>query len=181
MLFRSARDLLVVPVVGDQAYDGGWTGPLDRAMYPPLDRRREAQPAPSCPPFKRDSVLARPDNETASARTVSSGAHHMDGTTPEGGFTVVWWDPFALSLGAEPPFGLRRQELISRDVAPATVAAAEQRYITWRNGRDAARALGARPSLRVQTASGFAALSKDRKSTRLNSSHVSESRMPSSA
>ena len=32
-----ARDLLVVPAIGDQPYDGGWLSPLDRAIYPPLD------------------------------------------------------------------------------------------------------------------------------------------------
>ena len=29
-----ARDLLVVPAVGDVAWDGGWTGPLNGAIYP---------------------------------------------------------------------------------------------------------------------------------------------------
>ena len=33
-----ARDLLVVPAVGDVAWDGGWTGPLNGAIYPPAQR-----------------------------------------------------------------------------------------------------------------------------------------------
>ena len=39
-------------------------------------------------------------------------------------------------LGAEPPFGLRRQELISKDVALEVVAEGTARYIAWRNTRD---------------------------------------------
>ena len=38
-----ARDLLVVPAVGDAAWDGGWTDPLNHALYPnrqPAVRRR---------------------------------------------------------------------------------------------------------------------------------------------
>ena len=30
-----ARDLLVVPAVGDGPHEGGWTSPLHRAIYPP--------------------------------------------------------------------------------------------------------------------------------------------------
>ena len=37
-------------------------------------------------------------------------------------FDVVWWDPATLHLRADPPFGLRRQELISKDVEPEVVA-----------------------------------------------------------
>ncbi len=30
-----ARDLLVVPAVGDGTYEGGWVNPLNDAIYPP--------------------------------------------------------------------------------------------------------------------------------------------------
>jgi ATP-dependent exoDNAse (exonuclease V) beta subunit len=152
-----ARDLLVVPVVGDQTYDGGWTSPLDGALYPPPDRRRDPRPAPASPPFRRDSVLTRPDNDVAGAQTVSPGLHRFDGDSPGEGYDVVWWDPAALALGAEPPFGLRRQELITTDVPPDVVAVGERRYIHWRESRAAAIRDGERPSLVVKTTSEFAA------------------------
>ncbi len=35
-----ARDLLVVPALGDDQWDGGWFAPLNRALYPPMASRR---------------------------------------------------------------------------------------------------------------------------------------------
>ena len=35
-----ARDLLVVPALGDEPWEGGWLSPLNRALYPPIDARR---------------------------------------------------------------------------------------------------------------------------------------------
>ncbi len=161
-----ARDLLVVPVVGDQPYDGGWVSPLDSVLYPPMETRRDPQPVPSAPAFRKDSVLTRPDNDTASPRTVSPGLHRRAGTQPgdsvdpgvDTGLEIVWWDPAALALGAEPPFGLRRQELISKDVSDEVVASGERRYIDWRNARAAAIDRGRTPSLTVRTASEWAAV-----------------------
>ena len=69
-----ARDLLVVPAVGDEPYDGGWVSPLDRAIYPPAAQRRTPGDAAGCPPFKKDSVLERPDGGIATAATVAPGA-----------------------------------------------------------------------------------------------------------
>ncbi len=45
-----ARDLLVVPAIGDQPYSGGWTGPLDAAIYPPSETASQPRlAAPDCP------------------------------------------------------------------------------------------------------------------------------------
>ncbi|MGH9140049.1 MAG: UvrD-helicase domain-containing protein, partial [Vicinamibacterales bacterium] len=53
-----ARDLLVVPALGDDAWEGGWFGPLNRALYPAVAVRRTAERGPGCPAFKsKDSVL----------------------------------------------------------------------------------------------------------------------------
>ncbi len=147
-----ARDLLVVPAIGDQPYDGGWLSPLDRAVYPPIESRRQPRLAGGCPPFKKDSVLKRPDEGVATPQTVAPGLH-SSGDPP---FSVVWWDPAALSLGAEPPFGLRRQELISKDVPLAVVAEGTARYVAWRNARDEAVANASRASVRVRTATEWA-------------------------
>jgi ATP-dependent exoDNAse (exonuclease V) beta subunit len=150
-----ARDLLVVPAVGDEPYDR-WIGALNGAIYPPPATARTQHAAPGCPSFRKDSVVSRPDDETARASTVCPGLHHFDGETPEASYDVVWWDPAALRLGAEPPFGLRRQELISKDVAPETVAAGERRYRAWRQQREQVIAAGKVPSLKVKTATEWA-------------------------
>ena len=150
-----ARDLLIVPAVGDAPFDGGWVSPLDPAIYPAIASRRQAAPALGCPPFRRDSVLRRPDEGIASAQTVSPGLHAFE-LRPREPYEVVWWDPAALLLGVEAPFGLRRQELIARDVAPEIVAAGQRAYIAWRDAREAALADGAQPSVRVRTATEWA-------------------------
>ena len=146
-----ARDLLVVPAIGDQPYDGGWVSPLDRAIYPPMESRRQPRAAAGCPVFKKDSVLRRPDDGVAMSHTVAPGSHSI-AAVPEPPFEVVWWDPAALELGAEPPFGLRRQELISKDVPLEVVAEGTARYIAWRNAREEICARAAQPSLHVRTA-----------------------------
>jgi ATP-dependent helicase/nuclease subunit A len=147
-----ARDLLVVPAVGDAPFEGGWTAPLDAAIYPPVGRRREHTAAPGCPTFKTDSVLLRPGNDPAGPETVSPGLHRFDS-----GHETVWWDPWALNLGAEPPFGLRRQELIVKDVAPELVHADLVRHKQWADARAAAIDAGRTPSLHVRTATEWAA------------------------
>jgi ATP-dependent exoDNAse (exonuclease V) beta subunit len=146
-----ARDLLVVPGIGDEPFAGGWTSPLDSAIYPPVARRKNQTLAPGCPPFKKDSVLLRPDNDPASAETVTPGLHRFDGS-----HEVVWWDPSSLRLGAEPPFGLRRQELIVRDVAPEVLHAGLIAYRRWCEAREAAILAGSKPSIDVRTATEWA-------------------------
>jgi ATP-dependent helicase/nuclease subunit A len=150
-----ARDLLVVPAIGDEEYDR-WIGALNRAIYPAIGDRRDRHAAAGCPPFRKDSVLNRPDDEVARAATVCPGLHHFEGDSPGDAYDVVWWDPAALRLGAEPPFGLRRQELISKDVSPDAVASGERRYLTWRQTREQAIARGRVPSINVQTATEWA-------------------------
>src|SRR5207244_13418009 len=71
-----ARDLLVVPVVGDRPYEDGWTSPLSAAIYPDEPVRRDACVARGCPAFKsRDSVLERPGGDPATKLTVCPGEH----------------------------------------------------------------------------------------------------------
>ena len=142
-----ARDLLVVPALGDDPWEGGWINPLNRALYPPVAVRRSPAHGPGCPAFKsKDSVLERPNDEPAAASTVSPGQHVMPGD-----YSVVWWDPGALQLGAKPPFGVRRDDLIVKDVARTVVADGRGRYDRWRLARLDARAAGSVPSLEVAT------------------------------
>jgi hypothetical protein len=146
-----ARDLLVVPALGD-AWEA-MAGLLNR-VCPPLASRRAPTRGPKCPPFKsKDSVLERPDGEAAGPSTVCPGQHLFEA----GGYSVVWWDPSTLSLGAKPPFGVRREELIVKDVPKPIVADGRGRYDRWQLARADARAAGSAPSLVVATTREWAA------------------------
>ncbi len=151
-----ARDLLVVPAVGDEER-AGWLQPLNAAIYPPMDARRRQIQAPGCVEFKsKDSVLVRPGG-SAGTSTVSPGLHVRSADPPGSGeFAVVWWDPRALKLGAEAPLGIRRPELIVKDVAPDIVEAGLAAYNSWRERRRQILASGAQSALAVQTVTELA-------------------------
>ena len=94
-----ARDLLVVPAVGDGPYEGRWLDPLHPAVYPPAAERRDPGPAPACPRFGRDSVLERPDGDPAGPDTVAPGAYRFD----EDGSRDAAVVPFPAAGPAPPP------------------------------------------------------------------------------
>jgi ATP-dependent exoDNAse (exonuclease V) beta subunit len=149
-----ARDLLIVPALGDTRWEGGWLSPLNSALYPPIDRRRQPARGPKTPAFKsKDSVLRRPNDEPAGASTVAPGLYPF----AHEGYDVVWWDPSALALGARPSFGVRREDLIVKDVARAVVVDGRAQYERWREGRADARVRGGRPSLTATTVRQWAA------------------------
>jgi ATP-dependent exoDNAse (exonuclease V) beta subunit len=153
-----ARDLLVVPAVGDEPYGEGWVSPLNAALYPEESARRVHAPAPGCPGFvSRDSVLERPDGDPATPRTVCPGLH----TIGAGGQThdVAWWspEPSALRLDVQAPFGLRRDDLIVKDVPPTVLRRHLDAYTAWRQSREEAQRAGALPSIQVTTVTAAAA------------------------
>ncbi len=158
-----ARDLLVVPAVGDEEREG-WVQPLNKAIYPSKEQRRQQVAAPGCPEFKsKDSVWVRPGGSAAGTNTVCPGLHvrKSDSSDPllhppprageerggETGFSVVWWDPRALKLGAEAPLGIRRPELIVKDVAPDIVESGLTAYNAWRERRRHAVNAGSQSSV----------------------------------
>jgi len=143
-----ARDLLVVPAVGDAPFAGGWISSLNEALYP--SDRRAAQPAPGCPAFGADSVLERPEDLVA-ADPVRPGQHRI------GDVEVTWWDPALLRLDVPSRFGIRQEELLGKTAERAVIDAGLQRFADWQAGRDAAIAAGARPSLSVRTVTAHAA------------------------
>jgi ATP-dependent helicase/nuclease subunit A len=149
-----ARDLLVVPVVGDAIWEGGWTSPLNGAVYPAVAARRDAAAAAACPQFRKDSVWRRPDDEPSNPATVCPGEHFFG---VEERYPVVWWDPRALELGIEPAIGIRRESLIIKDVPDAVVAEGLREYEQWRTLREEAIAKGSLASLAVRTATEWAA------------------------
>lgn len=135
-----AREMLVVPCVGDGPVSG-WVDPLHRALYPDEARRRDAEPAPGCPPFGDDSVLERPDDAPfGAARSVKPGLHRI------GGVRVVWWDPAVLDLGRVPRGGLRGTAIFEEGEADAQHVEAHH---AWWERLEARRAAGATPSFRT--------------------------------
>jgi len=148
-----ARDLLVIPAVGDEPYAEGWVAPLNGAIYPAETARRMQTPAAGCPVFKsKDTVLQRPDGDPATSRTVCPGEHRFG--SGEQSYSVVWWspEPSVLNLDAETPLGLRRDDLIVKDVSPETLARYLRGYLSWRNGREEAVSRAKEPSIQVVTA-----------------------------
>jgi len=147
--------------VGDDPFASGWEAageswiePVQRAVYPEAARRRAPEPAPACPPFGEDSVLERPDRETPGRDNVEPGLHAL-GPPGDAQYPVVWWDPRALTLDVEPVFGIRRQDLIE-DPGPDAMETDRRSYREWQRAHAAALEQGARPSLRVQTVTGWA-------------------------
>jgi ATP-dependent helicase/nuclease subunit A len=148
-----ARDLLVVPVVGDEPYTEGWVSPLNGALYPSDTTRRTHTAAPGCPSFtSRDSVLRRPDGDPASPRTVCPGLHTFGMADDGSAYSVVWWSPFDLTLGIQAPFGLRRDDLIVKDVAPSVLMRYKTEYESWRAARASRIERAGKPSILVRTA-----------------------------
>jgi ATP-dependent exoDNAse (exonuclease V) beta subunit len=121
-----ARDLLVIPAVGDGPFKDGWVAPLNTALYPARGTYREAKPASLCPAFGSASVLARPlDAETEEERSVKPGLH-----TPEGcSHSVVWWDPALFNLEVTGNFGLRQEGILGD--GPLAAIGREQ-YQSWK-------------------------------------------------
>ena len=162
-----ARDLLVVPGVGDEPYEEGWIAPLNTAAYPPENMRRQHLPAPGCPAFKsRDTVRVRPDGDPASPRTVCPGLHHISpanvtpgvsrADTPDQSVSLVWWAPDALTLDVEAQFGLRRDDLIVKDVPAAVLRQQLDEYHSWKANRQLSIDAAAQPSIAVITATEWA-------------------------
>jgi len=160
-----ARDLLVVSTIGDGAYEGSWLDPLTPAIYPHESERRDSTRAPGCPAFpSKDSVMNRPDGDPARPYTVAPGAHRFAGSQiPDNGsqiptgYSVVWWDPHMLHLGAVSSFGLRRDDLIVKDGDMFAVEERMAEYERWRQERADVIERAQKPSVHVQTATAWAA------------------------
>src|SRR5690349_24818207 len=72
-------------------------------------------------------------------------------------YSVVWWDPHVLHLGAASSFGLRRDDLIVKDGDMFAVDERMAEYERWRRDRSETLERAQQPSLRVQTATAWAA------------------------
>lgn len=151
-----ARDLLVVPAVGDDPFaagwdaaSNGWVAPVHRVLYPPAERRRAAASAPGCPAPGDDSVLERPGDGAPGRDNVQPGLHAFDG------YSVVWWDPRCLGLDVRPIVGIRRQELIE-DPGREVVESDRKRYEDWQAERGRVQEQGGRPSTVLESVTQWA-------------------------
>ncbi len=154
-----ARDILVVPAVGDGPHQEGWLRPLNRGLYPPRDQRQSPSTARGVPLFKgKDTVLpdGRAEGQQPDESTVRPGAYTLVEPVSHAEYTVVWWDPLLLDSPPKNTRGLRRGDLISRDAKPAEVAGDRARYEGWRENRQRAQEAGAAASVRVVTATEHA-------------------------
>lgn len=145
-----ARELLVVPVVGDDRDDpgDGWLEPLRDVIYPA--DRRASRPAAGCPSFGEDTVLERP--ETASRGTGSAvrpGLHRPIAGTHD----VVFWDPTALGLDKEDDIGLRQQKILAVDERGVVAKEGIEGYEAWARGRRESVEKSGVPSLLVRSVS----------------------------
>jgi ATP-dependent exoDNAse (exonuclease V) beta subunit len=139
-----ARDLLVVPAVGDEELDG-WLSPLNKAIYPEPANWRKPHPRPYASFRGTGTVLGRPA-ETVSLEdpSVKPGAH-----TPQSGrHEVVWWDPAALDLNAPENFGLRQMDILQ---AEGEAAVSLDRHQAWQAARSGALERGQTREFEVVT------------------------------
>ncbi|HSR51035.1 MAG TPA: UvrD-helicase domain-containing protein [Acidobacteriota bacterium] len=144
-----ARDLLVVPAIGDEKHEG-WLSPLNKALYPPQDARRQPASAPGCPSFGEATVLARSQKHDGGKEfSVKPGLHDPE----EGSHQVVWWDPRALKLGQDGDFGVRQARVLAEDPQRQASRQGLQRYQEWKRRRDESVKQGKRPLHEVFTAS----------------------------
>ncbi|MEP7117822.1 MAG: UvrD-helicase domain-containing protein, partial [Acidobacteriota bacterium] len=152
-----ARDLLVIPAIGDGPQGRQWVHPLSVALY-----GGDPITTAGVPEFTgRDTHLDRPPNNTPTLHTMRPGAYaHVDPITREP-YTVVWWDPLRLEAPGAERRGLRHEHLIGKDAPAATVAADRARYDGWRTRRDLTLAASAVPSVITMTATDWARASID--------------------
>ncbi len=128
-----ARDLLVVPAVGDDETEG-WLQPLNKAIYPEPADYRKSRPFGDLN-FGDATVLSRPNY-----RGVEPSVKPGTVQPKTGGHEVVWWDPAKLKLTVEGKLGLRRSDVLAGTSNESTV-----RYRQWSNRRAAALESGATP------------------------------------
>jgi ATP-dependent exoDNAse (exonuclease V) beta subunit len=150
-----ARDVLVVPAQGIDELQG-WLEPLSPAIYPRPLERRQPRPAPGCPPFGKESVLDRPEM-LVGPLSVSPGLH----TPTAGSHEVVWWG--VDDREPEGSGGLLNNDLL---VESGNSQASSAAYEEWRAARERARAEGAKPSLRVETATALSVALAEQPATR---------------
>ena len=146
----------VVPALGDEPWDGGWFESAQSCVVSVASRSGDqalAGRSVRCSESK-DTVLQRPNDEPAGpCNRLSWSAYPFDD------YSVVWWDPGALDLGKKPAFGVRREDLIVKDVPKNVIADGRSRYDRWllnraptHANREACRRCASKPSTKCSKA-----------------------------
>lgn len=147
-----AKDLLVVPAIGDGPEDKHWVQPLSAALYGGDDAIAHGVPAFT----GKDTHLDRPPSNMPTLHTMRPGAYaHIDPTTGES-YAVVWWDPLLLDHAGAERRGIRHEHLIQKDAPAHIVAADRAEYDGWRRWRTSVLERGASSGRRTMTATEWA-------------------------
>jgi ATP-dependent helicase/nuclease subunit A len=148
-----ARELLVVPVLGDQRDapsngENGWLDALHDVVYP--RDRRASLPAQGCPTFGEDSIVERPERASVGLESaVRPGLHRPIA----GEHAVVWWDPNVLGLGTGEDVGVRQSTILQADEKNVVAKDGIDRHEAWQTARKETLTRAAVPSrvIRVVT------------------------------
>ena len=144
-----ARDILVVPVVGDDELDG-WLEVLNPSVYPQPEKKGEPEDAQGCPPFGSDSVRTRPRSANLEDNaSVSPGLHRP----ALGAHKVTWWDPHVLDLDRKPKAGLRHQKILEADADDQ--GSGQAAYDAWLEQRERGLEAGQVASVRVHAVTDY--------------------------
>jgi ATP-dependent helicase/nuclease subunit A len=143
-----ARDLLVVPVLGDGRLEDSWLRALGIAAYPSKASMHAPAEIPGVAFLGRETVLSRPAKaKVDTAQSLRPGLHR-----PEvGAHTVAIWDPSALKLQSVERVGLRQQSILAPDPGGVHVRAGAEAFSDWRTAQRTTLAAGARPNYQVVT------------------------------
>jgi ATP-dependent helicase/nuclease subunit A len=138
-----ARDLLVVPALGEEMFDG-WLSPLNKALYPSrANWRRSEQPVEGCPKFGGATVVDRPmEYDREEEFSVRPGLVHPE----RGEHSVVWWDPAVLQLNVRSEFGTQH-EMLKKDNGGLAA------YRAWQLARERVLTAASHPEREVFVAS----------------------------
>ncbi len=152
-----ARDLIVVPAVGDGECDG-WLARLSPVVYPaPADRRSPiARKPPGCPEFGDDSILTRPAKAPGKIKSVAPGLYRVHHGDHQQEHQIVWWDPRLLVLNVEEKMGLRQDKLLQADDNKLVSDRGIKLHEQWSASRAAMLAAGMAPTINVATATELA-------------------------
>ena len=148
-----ARDLIVVPAIGDGEHDG-WLAKLNPVVYPASASRRNpiTRHPMGCPEFGDDSVLTRPDRAPDKMKSVAPGLYRAIAGEHE----VVWWDPSRLILQVEEAMGLRQNKLLQADEKKLISLRGMKMHEVWTAKRAEMLAAGIAPAITIATATELA-------------------------
>lgn len=130
-----ARDLLVVPVIGDRVWRDKWLTPLCAAL--PQPPQAPWAHAPGCPPFGPSTVLGGGGGIRPGRYVVPRDEAPLD---------VTWWDPACVADTRTPRFGLRAKVLLDPPEDATVVGADVAAFHAWEQARQMTRDTAATPS-----------------------------------